>query len=178
MVQQEEAKETEQPGSTCGRSAVLINQAIAELEDESYQLVYRKLDKEDRRNIVAASIARTGVKMDSDCRRFEGIFINRDPLYICFWESKNGTRFSYVGDPAEFSALTGVMVKERKKLARPNCGPSAILFLELQHFGRQLKKEKTRCKSSAVTIHFKPQVNRADSVLKVLLERTFSRILP
>ena len=65
---------------------------------------------------------------------------NRSPLYICFLESKNGQTFPYVGDQAEFSAYNG---------------PSTILFLELQHFGKTTKKEKYRCKSSAVTIHFK-----------------------
>jgi hypothetical protein len=52
--------------------------------------------------------------MDSDCRRFGRISVNRDPLYICFLESKNGQSFPYVGDQAEFSALTGLMGKEEK----------------------------------------------------------------
>ena len=52
-------------------------------------------------------------KMDSDCRRFEGISASRDPLYICFLECKNGTWVSYVDDQAEFSALTGLMGKKK-----------------------------------------------------------------
>ena len=58
VVQQEVVKETEQPGNTRGRLAALVNQAIAELEDESY----RKLEKGKRRKVTAAIIARTGVK--------------------------------------------------------------------------------------------------------------------
>ena len=58
MVQQEEVKEGEEPGSTRGRTAALIKQAIAELEDESY----RNLEKDDRRSVLATIVKRTGVK--------------------------------------------------------------------------------------------------------------------
>ena len=56
MVQQEDAK---QPGTTRGRSAALIKQAIiAELEDESY----RNLEKDDRRSVLATIVKRTRVQ--------------------------------------------------------------------------------------------------------------------
>ena len=94
----------------------------------------------------------TNIKIDSDCRRFEGTSDSRSPG--AERKMEHGSHTLVVRLDSQ-SHLTGLMVKQRKKLGRGQIvdPPQCYFYRTATFWETNQKRRKQRCNSSAVTIH-------------------------
>ena len=92
-----------------------------------------------------------GLKWIVTADDLSGLLLTEVRYTFVFWKAKTEHDSHMLVIRLNSQSWRGGWEKERKN-------GSAILFLDLQHFGETTKKEKNRCKSSAVTIHFKEDI--------------------